>query len=246
MPSDLLFTIANIGLAGLSDAFFLYGAYLSLSVWRGLAVPIFRSRALWMAFFGIPFAVFFTYAILSSSIPGNSVFGASFIGEILFSIILTTLYVWIGRTVGTVIRLDYRRRDLLHWKRFRFLYWTFAFIGPVLFYARYLYHCLTVSCPATLVVGSGLEVVTLPLVLGPLAYGALCLTKGARTTRDMTFRSYVKWFAYLGAFFILALMNYAIAGPSLIVLSGLFLVAVGYCFYKMARFLVPAGKVSAE
>ncbi len=246
MPSDFLLTIAFIGLPGLADAFFLYATYLSLSVWRGLAVPIFRSRALGMASFGIPFSVFFTYTILSSSTRGNPFLAAPVIGEAIFSIILTTLFVWIDRTVGSVIRLDYRRRDLLYWNRFRFLYWAFVVTGIGLVYARYLYYCLAVSCPATLVVGSGLEPYSGPMTLGPLAYGALCLAKGARTTRDMTFRSHVKWFAYLGATFIPGSLLYLIGGPSLLVPIALLQVAAGYCFYKMARFLVPVGKLPVQ
>jgi len=228
----LVFVIAIAGLIGLSDALILYSVYLSLSVWRGLAVPIFRSRALWMALFGIPFAAALTYAgITRVLIDNNSPLTAPILSEVIFTFALVTLFVWIDRMVNSVIRLDYLRRDVLSWKRFRFAYWALFAIGNVFFFARYIY-------------GSELELVSIPLVLGALAYGFLCLAKGGRTTRDTIFRSHLKWFGYFGATFIPTLLIYGLYALSVPIPVGLLQIAVSYCFYKMARFLVPVGKFS--
>jgi hypothetical protein len=47
MPGDFLIsTVPYLGLIAVRELGFAYAAYLSLSVWRGLSVPIYRSRAL--------------------------------------------------------------------------------------------------------------------------------------------------------------------------------------------------------
>lgn len=234
MPSDFLTVVLPlIGLLGLIDALMLYATYLSLSVWRGLSVPIFRSRALWMALFGIPLVVALNYsAITRTIIPTQSLLSAPIISEIMFTFAFIALFVWIDRMVASVIRLDYLRRDLLSWKRIRIAYWILVAISNVLFFSRYLYNSIPTAASL--------------LGLVPLAYGSVVLAKGARTTSDMTFKSHVKWLGFLGSAIIPALSVYGFYGVSVPVPTYLLVAVVAYCFYKMARFLIPVGRLSAD
>lgn len=235
MQSDFVTTtIPLLVLLGMIDTLMIYGAYLALSVWRGLAIPIFRSRALWMALFGIPLVVAINYsAITRVIISDNSALSASVISETLFSFPLDTLFVWIDRMVSSVIRLDYLRRDVLYWRRLRVVYWALVVVANVLFFSRYVY-------------GTILGVVSTVLLLVPLAYGTMALVKGARTLRDTTFKSHLKWLSYFGAAIIPALLTYGLYGVSIPIPQHLLILALSFCFYKMARYLVPIGKISAE
>jgi hypothetical protein len=230
MSSDYAFVLATMGLLSVDDALILYGAYLALSVWRGLVVPIYKSRAAWMALVGIPLVIAVSYSFIVESLVPTSFLGTQIIFEILFTFPLISMFVWIDRTINSVIRLDYLRRDILYWKRLRAVYWAAFILANAFFFSRYLF-----TDPYAYNTTSIIVVVA-------LAYGSLCLARGARTTRDMTFRSHVKWFGFLAAAFVPAILAYVLSGgPN--ILSLVLLVAASYCFFRMARLLVPASKL---
>ncbi len=234
MSSDLItFVLPVYGLIVIVDLFFLYGAYLSISVWRGLAVPIYRSRAFWMALFGIPLVLTITYDAVTATLAPSSPLAAPIIPEILFTFPLVGLLVWIDRTVNSVIHLDYLRRDIFAWRKSRLLYWGLVVAGNVTFFSHYL-----IDLPYSQIVANA-------FISGPLLYGVASMAKGSSTTRDATFRSHIRWFGYMGAFFIPAILLYGFFRglniPSLLLLTG-----AAYCFYQMAKHLVPAGKLIEE
>ncbi len=233
MPSEPLFLIPPfVGALGLFDALILYASYLSLSVWRGLAVPLYKSRAFWMALFGIPLAIAISYSGVSYLLlAGDSLLSVQPISDILFTVPLITLFVWIDRMVSSVIRLDYLRRDVLYWKRLRIIYWILVFLANVLYFSRYIF-------------GPFPGILSIPSTTVPLAYGSLCLFVGTRSTRDSTFRSYIKWFGFLGAVLVPGILVYTLTSD--LILVSPVLIAIAFCFYRMARFLVPIGRFSAS
>lgn len=214
------------------DGFILFGSYLAITVSRGLVVPIYKSRALWMALVGMPLALAISYNIITVVLVPNSALSTPLIPQILFTFPLISLLVWMDRTVLAVIRSDYLRRDVLHWTRLRVAYWALVIAGNVAFFASYVY-------------GPVLVVLANVFLAVALGYGTLSLAKGAATTSDATFRSHVKWFGYLVVFFIPAVLVYSLyGGPT--ILNLLFLTVASYCFYRMARLLVPAGKLTTD
>jgi len=231
MSNDLIATvIPTIVLTCATDAFSLYGAYLSISVRRGLTVAVYRSRALWMALLGILSTIVFTYDGLTIIVP-SSPFATVEVREILFAIPLGVILVLIDRTVNTVIKLDYLRRDVLFWKKLRFVFGAVIVLFYVLFYSRYVYFLPDAQGFA------------LALYFPALVYGAVAIAKGTMVTRDTTFRSHVKWFGYLLATFIAGNVVYFL--PISLAIDLVFFALTSFCFYKMARFLVPTGKLSA-
>jgi hypothetical protein len=236
MPSDLIYTLLLVGVFLVGDAITGYAAYLALSVWRGLAVPIYRSRALWTAFLAIIFAV-------STGLGGNidAIFPPPFvyIASIviyngLYTLILLALFAWIDRTINTLIRLDYLRRDLIGWKKVRFAYWALVAVASGL--AFFSPPVGPASLPLFLVGGISLLI--------PVGYGSLALIIGSRRTTDMTFRTHAKWGGYLMVGVLLASLTY-FATPSNIALQTLPYLLIAYSFYKMAKFLVPVNVIAS-
>ena len=232
MSSDFLtISLPLLLMVGLTDAILLYATYLSLTVWRGLAVPEFRSRALWMALFGIPVATALAYGVTSYTIlPTDSLFSAPAISESIFTLGLVALFIWIDRMVRIAIRMDYLRRDILQWRRLRLVYYVFFVVANIFYFARYFVNL------------SGVMVVAEAALVIPLLYGISALIIGARNTRDLTFKGHVRWFGYMGAAITPVLVIYTQAGHPTVLL-GIPLILVAFCFYKMARNLVPIGKL---
>jgi len=232
MSSDLIVTVLpTVVLTGITDVFSLYSAYLSLSVRRGLAVPVYKSRALWMALLGVSAAIVFTYDGLAVVFPTSSLASVE-TREILFAIPLGVILVLIDRTVNTVIKLDYLRRDVLHWKKLRFVFGAVVVLFYILYYSRYVYFLPDAQGFA------------LAMYFPALAYGALAIAKGTTLTRDLTFRSHVRWFAYLLLMFIAANVLYFLPIP--LAVDYFFFTLAAFCVYKMSRFLVPTGKLSTQ
>jgi len=232
MSSDLILVVLPaLVLTGITDIFALYAAYLSLSVRRGLAVPVYRSRALWMAFLGISAAIVFTYEGFTNISPTSPLTSIEF-REILFAIPLGIILILIDRTANTLIKMDFLRRDLLLWKKLHFVYGTAVVLFYVLYYSRYVYFV------------PDAEVIALVLYFSALIYGALAIARGTTVTRDMTFRSHAIWFGILLAAFITGSVLYFAPVP--LDISFVCFTVASYCFYKMAGSLVPAGKLSAS
>jgi hypothetical protein len=222
-------------LTGFIGVILLYASYLSLSVRRGLVDPVYRRRAMWMGLFGLPFAGALGYGIIAYTLlPADSLLASPVLADATFTIAIITLLVWIDSMVGSAIHLDFLRRDVLHWRRLRAVYYLLVVAGNVFYFSRFL------QFPAALALYSS----DILLILA-FSYGALALAIGARRTRDKTFRTYLKWFGTMGVAFLSALVAYSFTlHPSLMLLVPL--LATSFCFYMMARNLVPIGKLTDE
>lgn len=234
MPVDF----ASVGLpllvlTALTGVILLYASYLSLSVRRGLVDPVYRRRAMWMGLFGLPFAGALGYGIVAYALlPADSVLASPVLADATFTIAIVTLLVWIDSMVGSAVHLDFLRRDILHWRRLRTVYYLLVVAGNVFYFSRYL------QFPA----GLALSLSDVSLILA-FSYGALALASGARRTRDQTFRTYLRWFGTMGVTFLFTLVAYSFTlHPTLVLLVPL--LATSLCFYKMARNLVPIGKLT--
>jgi len=155
--------------------------------------------------------------------------------EFLYLLPLAAIFVWIDRTVNTVIRLDYLRRDVLLWGRLRYAYGSIAVVGILIYYSRYLY-----PIPDAMTVG-------FVLIFSQLIYGMLTLARGAAVTKDMTFKSHIRWFGLFLLAFIVAGFIYVLtySDPSYLVPNLLAFLASAYCLFRMAKSLVPSGKLPA-
>jgi hypothetical protein len=232
MSSEFLtYTLPLVGIIVAGAAIAGYAAYLALSVWRGLVVPIYRSRALWTGLLAILFAVTIIFVEFINTIFPSFQFVASIVLYYgLFPLILAALFAWIDRTISILIRMDYQRRNLLGWKRFRFVYWGVAALVVVNPYIQ-------IPIPQLF---AGIS------VLVPFAYGSLAFVVGSKRTPDMTFRSHARWGGYsLVAIIVATLANYANYATPNVLLEDLPILLISYCFYKMSRFLVPIGTFTA-
>ena len=232
MSGDFLTsTVPFLAVLVVSDGLSLYGAYLALSVRRGLAVPIYRSRALWTAMIALLFSLSILFGgDLSLIFPSSYLFVASFVIYFgLFTLATLAIFVWVDRTVTTLIRLDFLRRDLAGWKRFRYVYWTLVAISFVFY-----------PFGSSLYFNSFFNIVYTVSFVIPLAYAALAVRSGAKRTPDMTFRSHLRWSAYCMAGILLAGITYFVTLD--VVIVSLPYVVIAFCLYKMARSLVPVGK----
>jgi hypothetical protein len=221
----------------IGDAIAVYASYLAISVWHGLAVPIYRSRALWTGFLAILFALVYALSVDVGAIfpPPYTILALIAIYLLLYPLVLAVLFIWIDRTIGTLIRLDYLRRDLVGWRRLRLAYWVIAISSLVLNYSVVVNY--SVYFPTFFVYT--LETL---LIIFALAYGSIALVVGSRRTKDMTFRSYAKWSGYCVLAIILASAGFLVTND--MTLLSIPAIPISYSLYKMAKYLVPVGKLT--
>ena len=236
MSNEIITSLIPVfGLTVFFDVFVFYAAYLSASVWQGLVVPIYRGRAIWLAAICLLASLAITeYGVSATLTPDYSSFLPA-LREFLYLLPLAAIFVWIDRTVNTVIRLDYLRRDVLLWGRLRYAYGSIAVVGILIYYSRYLY-----PIPDAMTVG-------FVLIFSQLIYGMLTLARGAAVTKDMTFKSHIRWFGLFLLAFIVAGFIYVLtySDPSYLVPNLLAFLASAYCLFRMAKSLVPSGKLPA-
>jgi hypothetical protein len=237
MASDSSLLILYLILEVAGGFFYLYGTILSFSISRALAVPIYRSRALWTGFIGA-FILFFSVDYVFGQVA--TVYQSTAI-EILYLVLLPIIFVagfiWIDRTIGVLILLDQLRRDILGWtkKRFRIVYWTIFVVQIVFYYLLSLNTSVLVF-----------EYVWFAFYAILLIYSSLAIVIGSRRTADATFKSHVRWFGY----FIVTSLVVSILSLILSILTGSliepYLAAIlsSYFFYRMARSLVPLNRIS--
>ncbi len=231
MSSDpLIYAVAYVGMLGAADAITFYAGYLSLAVSRGLAVPAYRSRALGMSAFAILIGVALTFSGNVNTVfpPAYYGVGAAAVYLLLYPAVLAVLFIWIDRTINTVFRLDYLRRDILGWRRFRLVYWGFVAASFVVYFISYFDFVFSVYLAYDL------------FILVPLAYASVLLVVGSAKTRDATFRSHAKWFGYCLVVILLTSILYLFTTD--LILDALPDVPLSFCIYKMARHLVPVGR----
>jgi len=211
MSNDSLILLLSYVVFVIAGGVSAYAAYIALSVRRGLVVSIYRSRALWTGVFLIVISI----AFIGTADPPLF----TYIGLPLTVVLLA----YIDRTIGTITRLDYLRRDVLGWRKLRIPWAASAMIYyyPVfaLFNGSIIYDFLA------------------PF---PLGYLSLTLIVGSRRTRDMTFQSHARWFAYLLGTF--ALFAISINTTSSLLPVSFVDVLSSYCMYRMAKSLVPVSR----
>jgi hypothetical protein len=250
MSSEFLTAFVYWGIVVVSDLGIAYAAYLALSVWRGLSVPIYRSRALWTGilavFFGLGFPV---SGNVGSLLPPNYTFVAVILAYfILFPAFVVAFFGWVDRTITMLIRLDYLRRDLILWSK---LSWAFrAFAGATVIMAWISAY----GSPSLFAITPGSEmsvrqqffsdIYLIVLFLIPLAYGSAALVMGSRRTPDMTFRLHAKWLGYAAGATVLSFLAFGLTVNP--ILGAIPFLLISYSFYKVARFLVPVGKLSSS
>ncbi len=251
MSSELsvtnLIVIAEIAV---SVIILLYAGYTAFTIRRGLVIPLYRSRALWLGTSAIlwsVFLIFFDNTVTKIGSP-SGLFGMYHIiaGLVFYAgVVLPTLIVFlalIDRTNGTLIRLDYRRKDILGWKKVRLFYW----VGVAFFAVGFLidlgpspgYGYYQSSIPRSVI--SFTHSYAIILLFFILAYAASVLIVGSFRARDQTFRNYAKWLGLAIATFVLAFVSSVIS----IFISYLVIMMFAYCWYRMARSLVPVNKLS--
>jgi hypothetical protein len=152
----------------------------------------------------------------------------------LYPGVIFGLFVWIDRTITTLIRMDYLRRDLARWSKLRWVYWTLVGIMFAMYFIGFFYP------EGPTILGD----IFLVFLLLPVAYGSLALVIGSRRTTDMTFRHHAKWLGYAIGSLILISLIYGLT-TNIVLRSAPFLL-ISYFFYKVARFLVPVGKFQAD
>lgn len=244
MSSDFLTsTIPYFGVIGISDALLLYAAYLSFSVWRGLSVPVYRSRAIWNGMLAIILGLGLTASGnvgLFSPRPYYLLVVIAVYG-ILYPFAILVLYFWVDRTLSTIVRLDYLRRDLLGWRRFRYLYWAFA-AGALVSYFLFISTAPPASSDALVLLV--LNIVSSAVYVVPFGYATFALVVGVRRTRDTTFRLHLRWFGFTIASLVIIVVVYTLTPDPFI--GSLPYLPVSYGFYKMARSLVPVQRLNLE
>ena len=241
MPGDFLtFTVPYLGLLFLSDAVMAYSSYLAYLVWRGLAVPAYRQRALWTSILAALVLVTFTYGgvvqgfYLGFSGPYNRAGPAG--SDLLYILLTSAVFVWVDRTLAGAIRLDFYRRDLLGWRRFRGIYWALMFVSfGTYIIGYYALPAFNYFPPAYFLAILGVAVAV------PLAYASACLVAGSRRTRDETFRMHATWFGLFAVSLAFQALLYVFLASLLANMA--LLLAEAYCLFRMSRYLVPVNRL---
>jgi hypothetical protein len=251
MSSDLLATTILYWAIVVSSEFgSAYAGYTALSVWRGLSVPIFRSRALWIGILAIIFCLGFPVSgNVSRLLPSNYYFvSVALTYFTLYPAFVIAFFAWIDRTITMLVRLDYLRRDLVGWSRMR---WVFrAFAGATVVRA-WIYSAYATPSIFVLQSGSDLGVrarffsdpYLVVLFFIPLIYGSITLVIGSRRTQDLTFRLHSKWLGYATGAVVLSFLSFGLTTDP--ILGALPFLPIAYSLYKVSKFLVPVGKLSS-
>jgi hypothetical protein len=251
MSSDFLTTsVLYWGIVAASDFGSAYAGYLALSVWRGLSVPIYRSRALWTGILAFFFVLGFPVSgNVGNLLPLNYTFVAVILAYfILYPAFVIAFFAWVDRTITMLIRLDYLRRDLVWWSKLR---WAFRVLAGVTVARAWL---STYGSPYIFAItpGSAIsirqqffsDVYLNILFLVPLTYGSMALLVGSRRTPDTTFRLHAKWLGYTAGATVLSFLAFGLTADP--ILGAVPFLLISYSFYKVARFLVPVGKLSSS
>jgi hypothetical protein len=164
---------------------------------------------------------------------------------IVFPLTFTVFFVWIGRTVGTLIRLDYLRKDIIGWKKARPLYWLVV----VLFFVLFVINpgnlpnlgYLGIVNPIITTISDATGILIVPILLILLAYASITLIVGSIRTRDLTFRNHAKWLGFaIGGLLAGFVLGIFLDNEFLFFLGG---ILFAYCFSRTARSLVPVNKL---
>ncbi len=240
---------------GIMVIMLLYSAYTAFTVRKGLVVPLYRSRALWLGILAILWLG--TLAILwlgtlgmlgVSTLRSAMDYFVSGRGEVLWvGVVLPTfivLLIWLDRTNSTLIRLDYLRKDIVGWKKATPLYWAAVALFVALYIIMQGYDQFGIVNSLTLF---SYDYATVPFGIA-LVYALVVLVVGSIRTRNLTFRNHIKWLglSLAALLFALVLSQPAIYSGILVILfilPGTMFLVFAYFWYRMARSLVPVNKL---
>lgn len=252
MSSEILpTTILYWAIVVLADFGSAYAGYIALSVWRGLSVPIYRSRALWIGVLAIVFCLGFPVSgNVGRLLPSNYYFvSVALTYFTLYPAFVIAFFAWIDRTITMLVRLDFLRRDLVGWSKMRWVFRAFAGATVVRawIYSAYVTPSIFIFQP-----GSDLSVRARffsdpylgVLFFIPLIYGSIALVVGSRRTQDKTFRSHSKWLGYATGAVVLSFLSFGLTTDP--ILGAVPFLPVAYSLYRVSRFLVPIGKLSPQ
>ena len=228
--------LTDFAVSAVSAVVLFYAAYLSFNVRNGLAVPLYKSRALWLGTLSILFGVTFVgFNRIDVLFPSYEELARFLFYDVVVLLTFAALAVWVDRTAGTLIRLDYLRKDIVCWKRARPLYWLAVALGLAFYVIGTGYYVFGIVDSITTFSTNGVTIVP---ILVALTYAFAVLVVGSIRTRDLTFRKHAMWFAIAVVGFVLF-----IVAPSTQIVDVLPEILFAYSFYRMARSLVPINKL---
>jgi len=242
MSSSLMLLFVFIGEI-LPAAIFLYGAYWTFTIRRALAIPAYRSHAMWLGFISILAAL--TTPITYTNNPTISLFITIF-----YAAFAAFMLAWIDATITIVRRSDPRLRSILRWESLRYVVWAIFVLAIVLLSYSIVSQNFS---PTSNAVGFATGLV----IIIPFITGAPTLLTGARRSRDPILRGSLKWIglcllSVLGGSIVSAVVKsfgvslydqfysiYAFPVDLVIILAA-------YCLYRSTRSLAPINRLSLE
>jgi hypothetical protein len=116
-------------------------SYRSFSVRSAMAIPVYRSRALWTGVVAAIAVAFNTIQLIVENVAnlsqlaengplGPSLWVLLFVGSLTVAGSLV-IFSWIDSTTRVALELDFLHRDALQWKRFRRYTWGVVVVGAV-------------------------------------------------------------------------------------------------------------------
>ncbi len=233
---NLLETIAGLA----AGAVALLAVYRSLTIGKSLVTRIYRTRAYWLAVLMIIYAAF----ALDGLFPTNTALESD-ISDILFSLFLFALLVFIDSNVAVAREIDFFHRDILHWRTARSPLFAAIVAGTV------------IGIGVTIVVKnptSGFAAYALVgyfILLGvAFAYSGAAMFVIARRTYDRTMKKFVKMLGFAILSYVLYLTLFipldAIYPHLGDVVTDFIAVAAAYFFYNSAMSLSFVGSIVKE
>jgi hypothetical protein len=245
MSSDFLTSVLpTIVVIGIADVLTAYAAYTALTVWRGMSISIFRSRALWTAILAVLVGILLTLWNNVNALFPQPYYDLGIAIEyfLLAPAVVVVLLVWIDRTMKTLIRLDYLRRDVAGWRRFNLAYWTLVALDVAVSYLPAVVHSSTLPVLTPLLAFLSLS----PLII-LLVYSSYSLFLGSRKTPDTTFRRHLAWLgcSVLAMFLVVLVVSIDPTGTQP-ALDHLPFILMAYCLYRLSRSLVPVNRFQPD
>lgn len=227
--NDLLIEIDTLGIV-IALAILVLASYRSFSSRRALAGSLYRSRALWT---GIVALVLVILSVLQMVVENGllTVAQANVAYGVLTPPAVVIIFLWIDRSIGVALDLDFLHRDTFRWKGFRKYAW-----GAIIVTA-FLISLSTVVLLASVV---SFIVITVSFAV-TIAYSAAVLVRSGPRVHDTTMRAYMKWMGLM----VLALVvegatvsiNYHLNEPFII---------VSYFLYRTATSLSKKKRMPLE
>jgi hypothetical protein len=222
------------------------GAYRALRIRRGLASPIYRSRALSLALV----AILYTIALISDLVPYPQVTDLATGAMITLAVTLPyfvfafMMFHSVDRTILVANDMDLLGRNTLQWPRLRWPLYALALFAIALILIANPFLFLQ-SPPAW---ANTADLAFYPLFLTALGVSAVALFLSSRRSLEKAMGRFVTFFGAAVAFFItdFVLFNYVYYfyyTPTLQFVDNLVIIAATIFLYLAVISLTPLGKV---